>query len=79
MRLTLQMFGSLQDYYPSKFEIDAACQTAAELRSELARRNESARELLESCRFAVGDELISDQSMLRPQSRVLVFPPSSGG
>ncbi|MCB1325309.1 MAG: MoaD/ThiS family protein [Spirochaetales bacterium] len=79
MRLTLQMFGNLKDYYESELEIETACERAADLREELVRRNKNARELLECCRFAIGDELISDDCRLYPQARILVFPPSSGG
>lgn len=53
--------------------------SVAELRRKLAEMYPQVAQLLEVCRFAVNEEYVDDQFVLKGNERVAVIPPVSGG
>jgi sulfur-carrier protein len=78
--LHLQFFAVLKDVYGA--EKSLPCEgtvTVAMLRKLLVREQAQSQALLDKCRFAVGNQFVSDDYVLEVGEKVLVMPPSSGG
>lgn len=80
MRVRIRVFAVLKDYYQSIFDLDlpdgARARDVLEKLVELNPRGEAA---LQSCRLAVGEELVDGEHPLAPDDEVALLPPSSGG
>jgi len=79
MNMKIRVFATLKDYYAPEFELPTAAGNTEELRQLLIGLNGKAGQLLNSCRFAVGDTFIDKDHKLKNNDTVIIIPPSSGG
>lgn len=77
--MRIQVFAILKDFFKKEFEFKTSVHTIADLRVALAIINPEATAVLKLCRFAVQDEMVTDQYPLTGNEHILVIPPSSGG
>lgn len=77
--ITLEFFAGLKDYFPALMEVREAPTDIHHLRTYLMVQQSLAKALLQQCRFAVADQFVQEDYILRPGDVVLVIPPSSGG
>jgi sulfur-carrier protein len=78
--MKIQVFAILKDFYSETFEINGSqIRTIEELKHQLSNVNKSATQILESCRFAVNEEFVSENYELTEDEHVYIIPPSSGG
>ncbi len=69
----------LKDYFDHEVWLPEPVSTVDELKERLLLQNESARDLLESCRFAVNDRFIDNNYIFQRHDIVSILPPASGG
>jgi molybdopterin synthase sulfur carrier subunit len=79
MRVRVQTFAALRDYFPKDFEMEWGGDTIRTLRQALATRNLDAIKILQASRAAVNDEFVDDAFKLREGNVIFFYPPSSGG
>lgn len=77
--MKVEVFAVLKDFYDKRFTVDAALQDIDALKRYLIARNPEAASVLNACRFAVNDELVSSHYNLKADDNISVIPPSSGG
>lgn len=77
--MKIESYAIAKDYFGSSFELHEAVADLASLKSLLAQRNPAAASLLQKTRFAVGDEFIGDDHLLKQTDIISIIPPSSGG
>lgn len=77
--MVLQTFASLKDILSSSFEIPTFDGTIKNLRESLILKYPEAKNLLIISRFAVGSNILSDESFVKNNDAVFIIPPSSGG
>lgn len=73
-------FAGLRKYFGSETEVEIAGDaTFKNILEELAVSNPDAKEVLGSCRIAVGEQFVSLDKEVSSVSTVYLIPPSSGG
>lgn len=77
--MRIKVFATLKDYYAPEFELETAARNLDDLKHLLLRINAQAAQLLDSCKFAVGDAFIEKDHKLKDNDTVIIIPPSSGG
>jgi len=77
--MRIKVFATLKDYYAPEFELETVAQNTQELTHLLLGINAQAAQLLDSCKFAVGDTFIDKDHKLKDNDTVIIIPPSSGG
>ncbi|WP_114779300.1 MoaD/ThiS family protein [Botryobacter ruber] len=77
--MKVQVFAALKDYFDKEFELAGEVQDVASLKERLSALNPGSRNMLQICRFAVGDEFVPQDFQLKESDTVCVIPPSSGG
>jgi molybdopterin synthase sulfur carrier subunit len=77
--MKVYLYAMLKDYYDPEVLFPQPVRTVDELKEKLLLKNESARELLESCRFAVNDRFIDNNYIFQTHDVVSILPPASGG
>jgi len=77
--MRIHVYATLKDYFSPEFELEAVAHNTDELKRCLADINGQARQLLDSCRFAVEEGFIDNEYKLKENDTVIVIPPSSGG
>ncbi|MHA4807665.1 MoaD/ThiS family protein [Flavitalea flava] len=77
--MKIHVYAALKDYFTPEFELVEIARNTDELKTHLLAINESAGELLQSCRFAVEDGFIDNEYKLQEHDTVIIIPPSSGG
>jgi molybdopterin converting factor small subunit len=69
----------LKDYFDHEVWLQEPVRTVVELKERLLLQNENARDLLESCRFALNDRFIDQTYIFQTHDIVSILPPASGG
>jgi molybdopterin converting factor small subunit len=77
--MRIKVFATLKDYYAPEFELETVAHNTEELTHLLLDINGRAAQLLNSCKFAVGDTFIDKDHKLNDNDTVIIIPPSSGG
>jgi len=77
--MRIQVFAVLKDFFKKEFELKVKVGTISELRVQLGQMNPNAVPVLKRCRFALHDEFVNDQYVLKGNEHIVVIPPSSGG
>ncbi len=77
--MRVKVFATLKDYYAPEFELESVARNLEDLKHLLLRINAQAAQLLDSCKFAVGDTFIDKDHKLKDNDTVIIIPPSSGG
>jgi molybdopterin synthase sulfur carrier subunit len=73
------LYAMLKDYFDHEVMLQQPVHTIDELKEKLLSKNESARDLLESCRFAVNDRFIDNNYIFQTHDVISILPPASGG
>jgi molybdopterin synthase sulfur carrier subunit len=79
LKIQIQVFAALKDYFKSDFEIIASINTVHELKEELEKLNPRSKKVLQASRFAINENFVSQEYKLNENDKVVVLPPSSGG
>jgi len=80
MKVTIQVFAGLKDYFKPEFDLDLDDNaTVGLLKQKLLELKPQAGPLLEVCRFATDNEFINDTRTVKENEIICFFPPSSGG
>lgn len=77
--MKIQVFAALKDYFEMEFELMEDVKNVEALKKQLIALNASAVNILQVCRFAVGDEFVDHNFRFKINDTVLIIPPSSGG
>lgn len=73
------VFANLKNYFPSRFVVEQDVNDVCSLQQWLEKQNPAAASLLQSCRFAVGNDIVSSGHSLQAADIVAILPPGSGG
>lgn len=73
------LYAMLKDYFDHEVWLKEPVHSVDELKERLLTVNEGARELLESCRFAVNDRFIENDYIFQTHDIISILPPASGG
>jgi sulfur-carrier protein len=73
------LYAMLRDYFDHEVWLQQPVSTVVELKEKLLSRNDNARDLLDSCRFAVNDRFIDNNYIFQTHDIVSILPPASGG
>lgn len=80
MKVEIQTFGKLKDYFDDSFELEIPEEsTVQETVEALKKIHTEAGDLLNHCRYALDEEIVDAQFRLHAGAVVCLFPPSSGG
>jgi len=77
--MEIEVFAILKEHFDKQFSVTGNIENIASLRQHLLDINPGAQSILKSCRFAVGDEFVSDTYLLNENDSISIIPPSSGG
>ena len=77
--IQIQVFAVLKGYFKPEFELNLSDPTVEGLKNELERLNPASKKILQSCRFAVNENFVSQEYTIQEHDRIAVIPPSSGG
>lgn len=77
--MKIYLYAMLKDYFDHEVWLQEPVRTVVELKERLLLQNENARDLLESCRFAVNDRFIDQTYIFQTHDIVSILPPASGG
>lgn len=77
--MKIYLYAMLRDYFDHEVWFQQPVHSVDELKEKLLSKNDSARELLESCRFAVNDRFIDNTYIFQTHDIVSILPPASGG
>jgi len=77
--MKIEVFAVLKDFYDKHFIVEEVLKDVEGLKNYLITKNPQAARILDSCRFAVNDELVSIQYKLKADDIIAIIPPSSGG
>lgn len=77
--MKVYLYAMLKDYFDHEVWLQQPVRTIEELKERLLAQNEGARDLLESCRFAVNDRFIDNNYIFQTHDIVSILPPASGG
>lgn len=73
------LYAMLKDYFEHEVRLQRPVSTVDELKETLLLQNENARDLLESCRFAVNDRFVDNNYIFQTHDIISILPPASGG
>ena len=80
MNLTINTYAILKEYFEPRFELQIENEfTIDALKKELTNLKPEASGIINSCRFAIRDSFIDDNTILKEKNDVHIIPPSSGG
>jgi molybdopterin synthase sulfur carrier subunit len=77
--MKVYLYAMLKDYFDHEVWLQQPVHTIDELKEKLLAQNENARDLLDSCRFAVNDRFIDNNYIFQSHDVVSILPPASGG
>ncbi len=77
--MKVEVFAKLKDYFEKEFEVDREIITVSDLQQHLISMNHASRGVLKICRFAINNEIVSNNFQLKNTDHVSIIPPSSGG
>lgn len=80
MDIRVNVFANLKDHYESVFTLEVPNGANVEhILDELALKRPESLQILQSCRIAVGEDLVDKHYSLQENEEVFLLPPSSGG
>jgi len=77
--MKIQVFAALKDYFEKEFVVTQPIENVAALKVHLINKNQKAEQLINLCRFAVGNEFVDLNYSLNQNDSITIIPPSSGG
>ena len=80
MKLKIRTYASVKEMLGESFEIEVTdgC-TIEELKKKIVVMNPKIAEMINICRFAVNESIVSDKTSIKEDEHVHIIPPSSGG
>ena len=79
MPQNIEVFAVLKTYFPPAFALQNPVSDINELRQALLFLNPACADVLNTCRFAVGDAFVEDDFIFQAHDTICLIPPSSGG
>ena len=80
MDIKVNVFANLKDHYDPEFTLEVPEDANVEhILAELALKHPESQQILQSCRIAVGEDLVDKNYSLKENEEVFLLPPSSGG
>lgn len=79
MNYKIKTFAVLTDILGDNFEISVEKNTIESLKKSLIRRNPISEKVLDSSRFVVDNQFVSDDYTFSENQLIMIMPPSSGG
>jgi len=77
--MTIQVFAVLKEHFDKEFELNADITDIAGLQNHLSKLNTEAGGILQISRFAVNNQFVDQDYIIKANDTICVFPPSSGG
>lgn len=77
--MTVEVFALLKEHFDKKFVVSAEITSIDALKTYLVDINPGSALVLKSCRFAVDDEFVENDYLLKENDHICIIPPSSGG
>ena len=77
--MKIEVYAILKEYFEKQFIVQEQIESIDSLREYLSLQKPEATNILQSCRFAVDDEFVSDTYQLKENDTISIIPPSSGG
>lgn len=80
MRIKIEAFGAIQRLLPERlsFEVDKGAMVS-EVLNQITQNHPDASRLLDRCACAVGENIISRQSLLEQECTLVLLSPVAGG
>ncbi len=79
-QLTIQLFARLKDFFPPTVEIELSeAATTHDVLEVLKKQEPQAAIVLDNCRVAVGEDIVSPDYTPVTNDIIFILPPSSGG
>ena len=77
--MKIQGYAILKDYFEKEFTLPQSFNNINELKSFLIDKNPKAEKALNISRFAVDNEFVENDHILKSNDSISIMPPSSGG
>jgi molybdopterin converting factor small subunit len=77
--MKVNVFAVLKDYFDPSFSVNEKLVSIKEVKNKLVQINPQSENILKVCRFAVNDELVSEDHKISDHDVISVLPPASGG
>jgi molybdopterin converting factor small subunit len=77
--MKVNVFAILKDYFDPSFNVNEKLVSIKEVKNKLVQINPQSENILKVCRFAVNDELVSEDHKISDHDVISVLPPASGG
>lgn len=80
MKVTIKTFANLKDYLPEEFQlmIDEDS-NIKQLRNLLIKKLPQIKNILVNSRFAINEEFVDDNTIIKKNNTIYIIPPVSGG
>ena len=80
MKLKILAFAQLKDYFPAEFEVELPADgCVADVVKQLKEQKPESEATLQTCRFALAEEMVTAEQSLQHGQSLAILPPSSGG
>jgi sulfur-carrier protein len=80
IKITIQVFAVLKEYFEEKFEINISEQSSCmTILSLLGKLQPQATGLLSKCRVANEEAILDNNYTINNNDKIYIIPPSSGG
>lgn len=77
--MKIEVYAVLKDHFEPCFTMTSQMNSIAALRQELIMQQPVAAAILKASRFAVNNQMVSDDYKLTDNDTIAVLPPASGG
>lgn len=77
MKIELVFFANAREYFGKEISLEIS--SMSELKEKLVELVPSSKELLQTCKFVYGTNVLLADSVLVDGQKIVVLPPSSGG
>ena len=77
--MKIEVYAVLKDYFEKEFTLQRSLHDINDLRSFLIDKNPKAAAVLTTSRFAVDNEFVDNNYILKENDHISIMPPSSGG
>ena len=77
--MKIEVYAVLKDYFEKEFTLQQSFKNINDLRSFLIDKNPEAVGILTISRFAVNNEIVENNYILKENDHISIMPPSSGG
>jgi len=79
MKISVQVYAVLKDYFNPSFEITIDNPTVEGLLTTLILLNPACETIVKRSRFAINEAIVDINYKLKKDDKIFILPPSSGG